>query len=189
MEWLGEVPAHWEVRTLAHISSKITNGYVGPTRDILVDQGIPYLQSLHIKNDQILFREDFYVTESWSREHSKSILKAGDVLIVQTGDIGQVAVVPPYFEGANCHALIVVAPIRSVVSGRFLAAVLNSHYGQSSLKSIQTGALHPHLNCGDVRYLWIPLPPKPEQQALVAFLNASMLIMRQAQARCRLGHR
>lgn len=43
IEWLGEVPAHWEVRKLSSIITKITNGYVGPTRDILVEDGVRYL--------------------------------------------------------------------------------------------------------------------------------------------------
>ena len=91
VEWLGEVPEHWEVLSLAQLSIKITNGYVGPTRDIFLEQGVRYLQSLHIKNNRIIFDTPYYVAEEWSLRHAKSILRTGDVLIVQTGDIGQVA--------------------------------------------------------------------------------------------------
>ena len=55
VEWLGEVPEHWRMLRISNITTKITNGYVGPTRDILVEEGVPYLQSLHIKNGKILF--------------------------------------------------------------------------------------------------------------------------------------
>ncbi|WP_174813723.1 restriction endonuclease subunit S [Aquisalimonas sp. 2447] len=94
VEWLGEVPAHWDIKKLSVITDKITNGYVGPTRDLFVDDGVPYLQSLHIKNNSISFSPPYYVPKEWSDLHEKSILKSGDVLVVQTGDIGQVAVVP-----------------------------------------------------------------------------------------------
>ncbi len=174
IEWLGYVPEHWEVRTLSSLTSKITNGYVGPTRDILMDEGVRYLQSLHIKRNRILFDSPYYVSESWSAEREKSILQAGDVLVVQTGDIGQVAVVPPEFAGCNCHALIILAPKRSVVSGDWMSWVLNSDYGFHSLQSIKTGALHPHLNCGNVKYLKIPLPPTEEQHAIVSFVLRSL---------------
>src|ERR1019366_5637193 len=97
-----------------------------PTRDILVDSGVRYLQSLNIKKNRNLFDGEYFVTEGWSNEHSKSILRAGDVLIVQTGDIGQVAVVPEEFAGANCHALIIVTPDRRVVLGEYLALVFSS---------------------------------------------------------------
>lgn len=169
--WLGEVPAHWQVRSISSISTKITNGYVGPTRDILVDEGVRYLQSLHIKENKIRFDSPYYVRKEWSDDHRKSILETGDVLIVQTGDIGQSAVVSEEFAGCNCHALIIVAPVRSELDGRWLSWVLNSDYGVHSLLSIQTGALHPHLNCGNVKGLYVPLPPLPEQQQIVEHIN------------------
>ena len=170
IDWLGDVPEHWAVRRIASESTKITNGFVGPTRDILVDDGVRYLQSLHIKNNQIVFARPYFVEEEWSAEHSKSVLKVDDVLIVQTGDIGQVAVVPEEFAGANCHALIIVSPRRDRLSGAFLSLFLNSSFGFDELKRIQTGALHPHLNCGLVRDVRFPFPPLPEQLAIVTFL-------------------
>jgi len=165
--WLGKVPTHWEVRRVNSLSTKITNGYVGPTRDILVDAGVRYLQSLHIKGNRIKFDTPYFVAETWSNEHQKSILESGDVLIVQTGDIGQAAVVTDEFAGCNCHALIIVSPLRSVVKGEYLGWVFNSDYGKHSLLSIQTGALHPHLNCGNVKDVVVPLPPPHEQLEIV----------------------
>lgn len=174
VDWLGEVPVHWEVRSISSLSTKITNGYVGPTRDVLVEEGVRYLQSLHIKRNRITFDQPYFVTKAWSEAHAKSILAAGDVLIVQTGDIGQVAVVPPEFEGCNCHALIIVAPVREAVTGEWLSWVLNSPYGKHSLLSIQTGALHPHLNCGNVKDLVVPVPPINEQEKLVRQLESEL---------------
>jgi type I restriction enzyme, S subunit len=171
VEWLGAVPEHWDARRLSPLSTKITNGYVGPTRDILTDDGVRYLQSLHIKGNEIHFDVPYFVSEEWSNHHRKSILETGDVLIVQTGDIGQVTVVTDEFAGCNCHALIIVAPIRSVVGGEWISWVLNSDYGFHSLLSMQTGALHPHLNCGEVKDIAIPLPPLAEQTHIAAFLD------------------
>nr|WP_298138521.1 restriction endonuclease subunit S [uncultured Pseudomonas sp.] len=170
VEWLGSVPESWGVKRLSSISTKITNGYVGPTRDILLDDGVRYLQSLHIKKNEIRFNEPYFVSLQWSLDHQKSILQTGDVLIVQTGDIGQVAVVTEEFEGCNCHALIIVSPLRTVILGEWLSWVLNSEYGFHSLLSIQTGALHPHLNCGNVKELFIPVPPLEAQAEAVKYL-------------------
>ncbi len=171
VEWLNQVPDTWEVRTISSLTTKITNGYVGPTRGILVDDGVRYLQSLHIKQNEIRFNTPYYVTEEWSNEHEKSILETGDVLVVQTGDIGQVAVVPDEFAGCNCHALIILAPRRDEVSGVWISWVFNSDFGFHSLMAIKTGALHPHLNCGNVKYLKIPVPPLDEQKAISSFLD------------------
>ena len=177
VEWLREVTEHWDVFRLATICNKITNGYVGPTRDILVSDGVRYLQSLHIKRNQIQFDGKYFVEESWSRAHAKSILMEGDVLVVQTGDIGQVAVVPREFEGSNCHALIILSCRPSYASGQFVSLVLNSNYGFHSLNLIKTGALHPHLNCTFVREIHIALPPLNAQHTIATYLNRETAII------------
>src|SRR5947207_2125400 len=107
-EWLSEMPVGWESIQLARLNTKLTNGFVGPTRDILREGGVRYLQSLHIKGGKIIFDNPYFVSERWSAAHKKSVLKTGDVLIVQTGDIGQVAGVTDEFADCNCHALIIV---------------------------------------------------------------------------------
>ena len=170
VEWLGEVPEHWEVVQLNQLTTKITNGYVGPTRDILQGEGILYLQSLHIKNNRILFETPYYVSEEWSAAKEKSILREGDVLVVQTGDIGQSAVVTQEFAGCNCHALIVISPRPAVLTGTWLSWVLNSTFGKETLLSIQTGALHPHLNCGNIKFISIPVPPVGEQDVVCNYI-------------------
>ncbi|MCZ8164977.1 restriction endonuclease subunit S [Silanimonas sp.] len=174
--WLGDVPAHWGIRSISSVSTKITNGYVGPTRDVLVEDGVRYLQSLHIKGNRIRFDVPYFVGDEWSQKHSKSILEAGDVLIVQTGDIGQSAVVTEEFSGCNCHALIIVSPVRESLEGAWLSWVLNSHFGVQSLLSIQTGALHPHLNCGNVKQLLVPLPPVIEQRQIINWLDRELTV-------------
>ena len=189
-EWLGELPQGWQAIQLARINTKLTNGFVGPTRDILRDEGVRYLQSLHIKGGQIIFDTPYFVSPEWSAAHKKAILKTGDVLIVQTGDIGQVAAVTDQFADCSCHALIIVRAKRKMIDGFFLSAVLRSHYGFHSLKSVQTGALHPHLNCTNIRDIFLPIPPLPDQRAILAFLDREtakidrLMAVRQKQGEC-----
>src|SRR2546430_2829258 len=170
-EWLGEMPLGWKVVQLARLNSKLTNGFVGATRDILREQGVRYLQSLHLKGGCIVFDMPYFVSKEWSAAHKKSILKTGDVLIVQTGDIGQVAAVTDEFAGSNCHALIIVCSKQKMIDGFFLSVVLRSHYGFHSLKSVQTGALHPHLNCTNIRDIYLPIPPLEDQLSILTFLD------------------
>lgn len=169
--WLGEVPSHWEIRTIAKATTKITNGFVGPTRDILIEDGIPYVQATHIKGSCVNFGQDYFVSNDWSNAHAKSILEEGDVLIVQTGaGTGDVGLVSSKESGFNCHALIILSRDKSILHGSYLSALLQSAYGRAKLTSIQTGAMHPHLNCGEVKFVEIPIPPIEEQAEIMAFL-------------------
>ncbi|WP_257292588.1 restriction endonuclease subunit S, partial [Endozoicomonas sp. ONNA1] len=172
VEWLGEVPEHWVVNTISQVSQKITNGYVGPTRDILVESGVPYIQATHIKNGKVNFDNAYFVTELWSHKHAKSILKKDDVLIVQTGaGTGDVGLVSDEEEGYNCHALIIVQPKADKMTGEFLSHVLSSSYGYAVLYSIRTGGMHPHLNCGEVKFVRTPQPPLNEQMLINDYLR------------------
>jgi len=75
------------------------------------------------------------------------------------------------FAGCNCHALIIISLKLKIIGGFFLSAVLRSHYGFHSLKSVQTGALHPHLNCTKIRDIYLPIPPLEDQRAILTFLD------------------
>lgn len=181
VEWIGEVPEHWRVVSLQRISTKITNGYVGPTRDILVDEpGTRYIQSLHVKNGKIIFdRKPYYVDEAWAKQHKKSTLKEGNLLFVQTGDIGQVAVVPREFEGCNCHALIIVEFNHEIGNGYYYSYYFQSGVGRQQLISIKTGALHPHLDCGVLKFVKVVVPPISEQMEIYNYLLKEDLRIRE----------
>jgi type I restriction enzyme, S subunit len=166
---LGEwrLPKGWRAPNLSQVLLQLTNGYVGPTRDILVDDGVRYIQSLHIKGGKIDFaRGPYFVTPKWHDARPRIHLRQGDVLIVQTGDIGQVAVVPPGFGEASCHALLIARANQSLVSGEYLGAFLRSPFGRASLLSRATGALHPHLEAG-IKNVPVVVPPAELQQDIV----------------------
>ena len=171
VEWLGDIPSHWDVMKIAYFVDKITNGYVGPTRDILVDRGVRYIQSLHIKKNTIDFHKPYYVSQEWSNGHERTILRENDVLVVQTGAIGEVGIVPKEFDGANCHALIILRVKDELGYGKFLLYALTSKYGYHSMLSIMTGALHPHLNTTYLRDIYLAVPPKREQQEIIEYIE------------------
>ncbi|MGC8732417.1 MAG: restriction endonuclease subunit S, partial [Halothiobacillaceae bacterium] len=64
---------------------------------------------------------------------------------------------------------------RRTTASRLMGPDPSSEYGRSTLLSIQTGALHPHLNCGNVKFVAVPVPPISEQAAIVAHLKEELL--------------
>ncbi|MBO1530582.1 restriction endonuclease subunit S [Psychrobacter sp. F1192] len=171
VEWLGEVPEHWDILAISKVTKKITNGYVGATRDILVPKGVPYIQATHVKRGGIHFDGSYFVREEWSKKHSKSILEEGDVLVVQTGaGTGDIGLVTDKEAGFNCHALIILQPKNELLIGEYLSLTLQTDYGYAFLYSIRTGGMHPHLNCGEVRYVQVPIPTLKEQREIVNYI-------------------
>ncbi|WP_168199723.1 restriction endonuclease subunit S [Citricoccus sp. SGAir0253] len=177
--WEGhQLPEGWRASTLGRVLRQLTNGYVGPTRDILVDDGIRYIQSVHIKNGTIDFdRRPFYVSEEWHAARRRINLRAGDVLIVQTGAVGQVALVPEGFGEASCHALLIARANSSLISPEYLATFLQCNFGKQAMLARATGALHPHLEAG-VRSTPLLLPPRSVQDQIVDRVREDQQVVR-----------
>src|SRR5207244_1590921 len=48
VDWLGDVPEHWDVKPLKHLVSQVTVGIVVQPAQLYVDEGIPCLRSVNI---------------------------------------------------------------------------------------------------------------------------------------------
>ena len=157
---------------LHFLVERLTNGYVGPTRDIYKESGVPYLLARHVKSNVLKFDEKTFVTDDFNEKHKKSMLKTGDVLLVQSGHIGHSAVVPAEHMGHNCHAMIVITTIAAKVRGDFLSYYFDSPVMQKRFSEIRSGSTVPHLTCRAVKELLIPVPLLKTQAEIVAKLDA-----------------
>jgi type I restriction enzyme S subunit len=157
----------WAVRRLGDVVTRLTNGYVGPTRNIYQQSGVPYLLARHVKNNRLLFDGKTFISDEFNRKNKKSLLRAGDVLLVQSGHIGHSAVVTEEHEGHNCHAMIVISAAEGAYIGAFLSLFFNSTGMKETFQKIRSGSTVPHLTCGEVKEVLVPLPDLATQQRVV----------------------
>jgi len=181
--YLSEVFENNEVSKryiLDSVVTRLTNGYVGATKNIYLDSGIPYLLARHVKNNILTFDGRTFISDEFNRKNKKSILKTDDVLLVQSGHIGHSAVVPIEHEGHNCHAMIVITTKKEVLSGEFLSLYFQSTKMKATFEKMRTGSTIKHLNCGDVKLLNIPVPSIEIQNKIISeakiFSNLATLI-------------
>ncbi|NQX56869.1 restriction endonuclease subunit S [Pedobacter panaciterrae] len=90
IEWIGEIPEHWDVRPLKHLS-KITLGKMLTPEDKGGYTLKPYLRSQNIQINQVDISD---VKEMWFSENElgKYRLKKGDILVNEGGDIGRTCI-------------------------------------------------------------------------------------------------
>lgn len=157
----------WEDRRLGDMVVRLTNGYVGPTRNIYQESGVPYLLARHVKKNRLCFDGKTFITDEFNLRNKKSILKTNDVLLVQSGHIGHSAVVTKEHEGHNCHAMIVITAREGTFLGPYLSLFFNSSGMQQKFQEIRSGSTVPHLTCGEIRELMIPVPDLPMQQRIL----------------------
>ena len=157
----------WVQKRLGDVVTRLTNGFVGPTRNIYHESGVPYLLARHVKNNRLLFDGKTFISDEFNRKNKKSLLKAGDVLLVQSGHIGHSAVVTEDHEGHNCHAMIVITAVKDAFLGPFLSLFFNSSGMKQKFQEIRSGSTVPHLTCGEVKELMIPMPDLATQRRVV----------------------
>jgi type I restriction enzyme S subunit len=169
VEWLGEVPAHWEVKRLKHLTSAITVGIVVEPSKYYVEDGVPALRSLNVKPGKLNLDNLVYISAEANEILSKSQLRAGDLVAVRTGQPGTTAIVPIELDGANCIDLIVIR--RPFGSERFLCWYLASDPAVRQFSEGSGGAIQQHFNIGTAVNLLIPVAPIGEQEAIAEFLD------------------
>ena len=170
---VGVIPEDWDIRTLGSLTSLMTNGFVGKATSAYTDSvdGVIYIQGYNVEENSFNLDGIKRVSKSFHEKNQKSCLQVGDLLTIQTGDIGVTTVVPPSLVGANCHALVISRLFKNIANPYFFCYYFNSKYGRAAFKEIETGSTMKHLNVGDMIRIFVPLPPLPEQHAIAAALS------------------
>ena len=150
----------------------IRNGFVGTVTPFFSDKehGIRYIEGTNIHNGKIYDNNKVYVTKDFHNKYKKNELKSDDILMVQSGHVGESAVVGEKYKGSNCHALIIMSN-----AGRCNSKFINYYFqtteGKKKLKKITTGGTIKHILASAMRKFPIPVPPIEEQERIVSILD------------------
>ena len=161
------------VASLGELFPFIRNGFVGTVTPFFTSQenGVRYLQGTNIHDGKISDETAFYVTQAFNQKHSKNILKSNDILVVQSGHVGECAVVGDNYAGSNCHALIIMSNGGECASD-YICQYINSDDGKKKIAAITTGNTIKHILATSFANIEVPLPSKKDQQRIAELLNS-----------------
>ena len=169
-EFRGSPP--WSDRPLTDHFAHIRNGFVGTATPHYVDRGVAYLQGRNIKRGRIDPSGLVRVSEEFHKKQAKSQLKEADILMVQSGHVGECAVVGADYAGSNCHALIVLSQ-RYECCSPFFAQYFGSPHGKRQIAEATTGNTIRHILASDVQTLRVPVPELDERKQIESALASS----------------
>ena len=172
VEWLGKVPAHWEVRRLKYVALSMIAGPFGSslTKDLYTTAGYRvYGQEQVIPANFAI--GGYYVSPELFSAMKRYAVSPGDVLVSCVGTFGRVAVVPSDAEpGIINPRLIRLVPAKNVILPEYMGLLLGSSLAFEQMERISRGGTMGVINLGLLAELLLPLPPLPEQSAIASFL-------------------
>ncbi|MEM7010995.1 MAG: restriction endonuclease subunit S [Verrucomicrobiota bacterium] len=165
-------PKGWAIaplETLIDSDRPITYGILKPGPDI--EDGIPYVRVVDIKNEQVLVDQLRRTTAEIANQYKRSRLKPGDLLMSIRGHVGRMAITPHEADGAN----ITQDTARLALAGAEASYVMQcittqgmQHYMDRRTKGIAVRGI----NLGDVKKLPIPTPPLDLQRRFAAIVES-----------------
>lgn len=178
IEWLGEIPEHWEVKRIKDCISKIGSG-VTPKggSEFYVDKGIPLIRSQNVYNEGLKMENVSYISEEVHNKMKNSQLKPFDILINITGaSIGRTCFVPNNIQEANINQHIIYLRIKKEKI-HFISYYLKSHSLQEYIMNIQAGSSKEALNMNQTLNIPLPLPHKEEQTQIATYLDTKTTVI------------
>lgn len=163
-------PDSWRPIRLKFVMPYVTVGIVITPSKYYVDEGVPAIRSLNVKEGRLTGDDLVFFSEADNERLGKTRIYKDDVVIVRTGQTGSCAVVDERFDGANCIDLIIVRKSPHVRS-RFLQYFLSSGEAAAEITMSSNGAIQQHFNIGLVREIALLQPSPSEQDTIVAFLD------------------
>ena len=159
----GLTQEEWQFKPAENFCERIMVGVVTGATSFYATSGVPFIRSQNVRPNGINSDDMLYITGQFNRRQSKSILQAGDVVVVRTGYPGTAAVVPPELNGANCFSLVICRP-KPVLDPHFLACYMNSPVGKALIARTHFGSAQHNFNVAEMRRLLIPVPPLSEHR-------------------------
>ena len=163
-------PEHWEWARLGEVCVRVTKGST-PTSygHSFVPQGVSFVKVESIRHGELKPTNiSSFISEDTHNFLSRSQLTSGDILFSIAGSIGTCAIVPETILPANTNqALAIIGGSHFVFDGRFLLLTLRSLMAAPIVEKARGGAMN-NISLADVAGLVVPIPPKEEQERIVA---------------------
>ncbi len=175
VEWLGEVPEHWEVKPLKYLGS-IIPGYAFNSSDF-TKSGIRVLKIANIQTNKIDWSDDSYLPDEFFNLHPKFVVRNDDVVFALTRPIISTGLKAAVVDIGNEQVLLnqrnaLFRPIDRI-SKLFIYQVLFSDSFLIAFENkIDFTGQQPNISTIDIGDIKIPVPPLDEQESIATYLKS-----------------
>lgn len=173
IEWIEEVPEHWEVsRVKYQCSVRGRIGFRGYEKDDLVEsgEGALVIGGKHITDDRLDLSDPDFLRWGKYYESPEIMIKRGDIVVTQRGSLGKVTVIEEDLGPATINPSMILLTDIACASD-YLGFFFKSAFFKSYIDLINTATAVPMISQEQLGNVAVPLPPKSEQVAIASTLR------------------
>jgi type I restriction enzyme S subunit len=173
VEWIGEIPRHWEAMALKNIVNiKITDGpHETPE---LVDEGIPFVSAEAVQGGKVNLdsRRGNITKEQHEIYAKKCLAQRNDIFLVKSGaTTGKLAYVDIDDEFAIWSPLALIRANSEIILSKLLFLSLGSSYFQNQVQIFWSYGTQPNIGMKVLENLKVIVPSFIEQTKLLTQLE------------------
>lgn len=162
----------WEQRKLNDEYQKIGNAFVGTASPYYVENGHFYLESNNIKNGQINHDHEIFINDSFFKKQADKYLHTGDLVMVQSGHVGDTAVITKKYNNTAAHALIMFRNPKHDATSTFLNYYFQSDNAKSKISVLSIGNTISHILASDMSRFTVSFPKNVEQEKITKLFSS-----------------
>nr|WP_299205780.1 restriction endonuclease subunit S [uncultured Brumimicrobium sp.] len=174
VEWIGEIPEHWEVSKLFGLADFV-RGNTPFSKDELLNKGsyVALQYGKTYKVDKIDENYSFYINDEFYKE--SQIVNDGDTILISTSetieDLGHSAFYSRNDLGLLGGEQIMLHPYQEKLNGHYLYFLSKTFSKQ--LRKFATGIKVFRFNINDLKTIYISLPPLSEQREIANYIETA----------------
>lgn len=169
IEWVGEIPKHWEVKRLKNVCS--TNNAS------LSDKTSKEFEFDYVDIGSVSFELGIHKTEKYTFQNAPSrarkIARLGDIIVstvrtyLRAIDIINSEEKEKYIYSTG---FAILSPLKNILS-EFMIYICRSEYFTNQVSIYSTGINYPSINDTALKMIYIVMPPLSEQQSIATYLD------------------
>ena len=167
VEWIGEIPEHWDIYKISHLSQVNSGGTPSTSKEEFWNNGnIPWVNSGEVQNCIIETPSD-YITELGLENSAAALFPKNTVVIALTGaTAANVGILD--FETSTNQSVTGIFPSQKLVPNFLFFQLISM---REEILKFSIGSAQPHINQQIIKSLKICLPPFDDQEKIYDFLQ------------------
>jgi type I restriction enzyme S subunit len=174
IEWIGEIPEHWEINRVKYLSDIISKGTTPSTtgREILDVGNIRFLKAENISDNKVVLLPEGYIDEETDYILKRSRLKENDLLFVIAGaTLGKVAILNNEYLPANTNQAVSFIRLKPYFNVKFVWYWLQSNGLKQTIWLEAVQSAQPNISMNRLGNMNITFLPVLEQMEIVESLD------------------